>query len=280
MQTIKITIGHYQCLVGVDTRISKKTSGWDVERHCNANYEIHIAMSGNCVVDVEETTYLLNEGWGLLIAPGAYHCPKEISDDYAHLVISFIIQNSNAAQKFLENTYPCSEMRFSNFELILCKSIINEKENQMPYWRENIRAMYSILITSAFRELSHSAGVMENIDATYEDRRLLIIDDFFEQCLLEFGTEDVLAKKLGISRRQLNRVIKTNYGMTFREKLRCARMDRAAWLLRTTNLSTAKISETIGYISETSFFKAFKEHYKTTPSLYRRSMGDKRKLEN
>jgi transcriptional regulator GlxA family with amidase domain len=77
---------------------------------------------------------------------------------------------------------------------------------------------------------------------------------------------------LNLSKRQLNRVLKKHYGMCFREKLCRARMDRAGWLLNTTEMSVSKICEEVGYLSETSFYKAFKRHYKMSPSKYREYM--------
>jgi transcriptional regulator GlxA family with amidase domain len=60
--------------------------------------------------------------------------------------------------------------------------------------------------------------------------------------------------------------------MNFSEKKHRARMDRAAWLLRTTDYSISKICEEVGYISENSFFKAFKKLYSTTPAKYRKDL--------
>lgn len=48
------------------------------------------------------------------------------------------------------------------------------------------------------------------------------------------------------------------------------RLRLAAWNLRENNLSIARISENVGYASETSFSQAFKRHYNISPSHYRK----------
>ena len=106
------------------------------------------------------------------------------------------------------------------------------------------------------------------------DRRFDKIDNFFEQELAEEATEEVLAKKLNISCRQLNRVLHEYYGMSFRKKLYTARMNSAGWLLRTTNMTVSEICQTVGYMSETSFFKAFRSYYNMTPIQYRKKLTD------
>jgi len=103
------------------------------------------------------------------------------------------------------------------------------------------------------------------------DRRFAVIDNFFEHLHREIQTEEELASRLNLSRRQLNRVLKTHYGMCFRDMVRHTRMDRAAWLLATTNLPVGEIAGECDYLSETSFFKAFKAHYGISPMKYRQS---------
>jgi transcriptional regulator GlxA family with amidase domain len=47
-------------------------------------------------------------------------------------------------------------------------------------------------------------------------------------------------------------------------------MDHAGWLLRTTNKSIGEICSIVGYNSETTFFKNFRNHYDMTPLQYRK----------
>ena len=63
--------------------------------------------------------------------------------------------------------------------------------------------------------------------------------------------------------------------MTFREKSMRARMDYAAWLLRTTDKCAGEIARLVNYSSEPSFFSAFKRYFGVTPLRYRQVYRDK-----
>ena len=62
----------------------------------------------------------------------------------------------------------------------------------------------------------------------------------------------------------------TDLSKTFREKLKSARMDFAAWLLKTTDFSVSEIGRRSGYESETAFLRTFKDYYGVTPTNYRK----------
>ena len=46
-------------------------------------------------------------------------------------------------------------------------------------------------------------------------------------------------------------------------------MDRAAWLLRTSDKKIDEIAEAIGYASEAAFYQAFRKYFHITPKKYR-----------
>ena len=107
------------------------------------------------------------------------------------------------------------------------------------------------------------------------DWRTDVIDTFFEDNMACYGTEEQLAEALHISKRQLARVLQEHYDMNFRQKLLVTRMDHAGWLLRTTEKSIGEICSIVGYNSETTFFKNFKNHYDVTPLQYRKQHQSK-----
>ena len=95
-------------------------------------------------------------------------------------------------------------------------------------------------------------------------------DVFFEDHLTEGAYVEELAKELHLSRSQLNRFLKEQYGMSFREKLLQTRMDRASWLLRHTEKPVEEIAGEVGYRSESAFFQVFRKIFGQTPEKYRK----------
>ena len=88
----------------------------------------------------------------------------------------------------------------------------------------------------------------------------------------EFGDQlelDALALRVSGSRRQLQRAFAEAGGTTFRDHLTGVRIDRAADLLRTTELPVREIANRVGYRQHAQFAKAFRRLRGRVPSAYR-----------
>jgi len=269
VQTISFSLGDYYCSVQINAETNSNALAWKTQRHCNAQYELHASLKGDCIMDVEDKTYLISPSDALLVAPGFYHCSNKASDEHLHFVVMFSICDAHSKEEVSICTEACIQLGLTEFEVLLCRQTVYEEQNKNFFKSESIKAMYKLLLSGILRKVLNSERDSEKSSLPSVDKRFGIIDNFFEQNLKGYGEEEALAGMLNLSVRQLNRVLKKHYGMCFREKLSRARMDRAGWLLNTTEMPINKICEEIGYLSETSFYKAFKRHYKMSPSKYR-----------
>jgi AraC-like DNA-binding protein len=80
---------------------------------------------------------------------------------------------------------------------------------------------------------------------------------------------DEAARRLNVSRRQLQRIYTETTSLTFRSHLRIVRMRRAAELLRATDLLIAEVAERVGYQQPAQFAKAFRAVHGVSPARYR-----------
>ncbi len=261
--------GDCRCSLTTDMQNMERITVCDSNRHCNACYELHICLKGSCVMSIEETSYPLGEGDAVLIAPGKYHCLKEEGADHEHFVIPFTIKGGSIVEEISSYGKESRILHLTELEENLCHAVITEYRTREIFWRKNVHSICFLLLSGLFRRISDYISHREQEEQSYEKPRFGIIDNFFEENLTEDCTEEHLAGMLNLSRRQLQRVLMKHYGMGFREKRRLARLDHAGWLLRTTELPIARICEVVGYQSEPSFFKAFKEHYGISPAIYR-----------
>ncbi len=107
--------------------------------------------------------------------------------------------------------------------------------------------------------------------ATAERRRALfleataIIDSEYD-CKLAL---DDLARRVATSRRQLQRAFAEAGETSFRTYLQHARMERAAELLRASNVPVNAVASAVGYRQAAQFAKAFRRHHGAPPSSYR-----------
>ena len=148
--------------------------------------------------------------------------------------------------------------------------ILEELEETRAFSADLLPALLTNLMIALFRCLDVCDSSGNSAAKAPADWRTDVIDTFFEDNMACYGTEEQLADALHISKRQLARVLLEHYGMNFRQKLLGTRMDHAGWLLRTTRKSIGEICSIVGYNSETTIFKNFKNHYDMTPLQYRK----------
>ena len=65
-------------------------------------------------------------------------------------------------------------------------------------------------------------------------------------------------------------MFKSVYGTSIAAHLKEHRLEKAAQLLRETDLTMAEIARQVGYESQSKFTAAFKEQYGLLPTAYRR----------
>lgn len=239
---------------------------WDTQRHCNADYELHMILSGNCVMSVEDQEYALSAGNAIVILPGHYHQPLSISNAFQKLSVSFF-PFSGKVKESIHDTGAFSVVSLSDAMLQLAFQIIEESAKGLPFQRDLTGAMLTQLMVYMLRKLSVPESA--NAPELSNNWRIDVIDNFFSEDLT-YGTQMQLAEQLHLSRRQLSRVMQTHYGTSFREKLQSSRMNRAAWLLRTTDLTIAQVYSDVGYDSEAAFYQNFKSFFGMTPRQYRK----------
>ena len=256
-------------LLHLSGEIADQNNKWSTERHCNAEYELHIILSGTCSVDIAEQQHILNGPQTLLIAPGQYHNSAELTDNFVHFALNFSLGDDALAQKFISRIpgfviFPAFEE-----DTLICKKIFQEIKNNQPYRDMVLQALCTELLAYIFRHLELTQVWKDEAHLFSHLSRTDNIDGYFGNNFAKDWDETDLAQKLHLSKRQLNRVLKDHYGMTFRQKRIDARMEHAKWLLRETDMPVSQIAVAEGYRSEAAFYKAFRNHYNTTPQAYR-----------
>lgn len=255
-------------VLSINTALHEAQYSWDTERHCNGDYEFHMILSGKCLVNVDNQLYEISSGHTILIAPGQYHKPQSVSSDFRRLSLSFSLSGSMQVQ-IVQQIMPCKVIRLPLPVQQISRQLIEEVSEASAFQSEMLHALAKQLLICILRTLEISQSPAK--DNTSADWRTGVIDDYFEKHASAYGTESELAELLHLSRRQLSRVLQTNYGMNFRQKLMSARMEHAGWLLRSTSQSVTEVCNAVGYTSEAMFYKNFKSYHGMTPLQYRKT---------
>ena len=265
----ELKLGKDKLLLYMSEELHTRKHIWSSNRHSNADYELHIILRGACSLDVEDRHYLLRDHEAILNAPGQYHQPHVLPGEFEHFSLSFS-PAGGALLDTLRKLAPDSKVFPITAETVtLCRSIFYESAAGNPFRREMLQAQLTQLLLCAFRLLNLVTEAMPADQAPDKIHRTDLIDAFFESHLADKAGEAALAEQLHLSRRQLARVLQEHYGMGFQKKLICARMDRAAWLLRSTGKRVGEIAGLVGYTSEAAFYQVFRSQYEMTPQQYR-----------
>ena len=243
-------------------------STWEVGRHCNADFEVHILLSGSCILEVDQQRFSFGTPSAVLIAPGVFHCSHKLTQNFERFSFSFTSPRQDFTKKLLEQLQTASICTFSPSAIALCRLILEEMSGESNFREDAIRALFTHLLVSLFRS-SNLELSSHTVPTDASVWRTSIIDAFFSFFPNSFGTEDELASMLNLSRRQLNRVLIQTYSIGFRQKMLRARMEYAGNLLRTTDKKAGQIGILVGYTAESSFYKAFQSYYNMTPQQYR-----------
>lgn len=111
-------------------------------------------------------------------------------------------------------------------------------------------------------------------DHDSNSQRELIKKSFIENAFNSDFSLSKLASELKFSSGYLSGLFKKIYGHTFQEYLETTRLERAKFILLTTDLRNYEIAEKIGFDDVNYFSTRFKRKYGITPKQYKLKKGD------
>ena len=251
----------------------------DGVRHSHTFWEITYLISGKCLNQFDDKVVSMEFTDVGIMRPSDTHQYKFETKryDYRDLYVSDAFMRS-----------VCSLISPSLYPMLV------SKEEPISF------KLDAVHISSIERSASHFDGVLKRdfeTDSSYqrliyrilslyvdEDRNLssgsLIPRNFadvlrdIEQDPTSLDNEEII-NRIGYSRSHVNRLFVKYTGMPLREFLIRAKLIYATVLLSNKNYKIVDIAYMLGYSSQSSFIKAFKNHYKCLPSEYRKEKSEK-----
>ena len=112
-----------------------------------------------------------------------------------------------------------------------------------------------------------NAGENENTEHNMIAEVIKYIDDNYNNYALSLEN---VAKQFDVDAKKMSKYIKKYANITFHKYLTELRIEEAKRLLITTDMSIEQIYNQVGYVSRTTFMRAFNSVEKITPSEYRK----------
>ena len=268
--------------------ISYGSHAVDNPEHTHDFLEIVYIVSGSSLQFVDGREYQVSAGDLLFVNLGSPHCftcGKRFT--YANLILKpeFIneeLQGTDNAFALLElDDYKdlgslvdrsnllvhltAEESR--QFEALIGLAY-SEQKTENPGKNLMLRSVFNALLTFTFRKMSLP---MKKNDSIGEE----LLTYIRENCARRLTLNEIAADN-HYSPAYFSRLFKNRTGQTFTEFVFSCRIDAAAKLLTTTDLSVENICTEVGFSNRTKFFKEFTEKYGLSPLKYRKTQNGKR----
>ena len=247
--------------------------------HEHIGYELQTVLSGQyCVTFADQQMQMGHPDTLCLIPPGCSHRCRDTGENTRQIAIGFSLRRKTEQTNALTAAVallPLDKPLLLTGEEPLCNALrlfIRELENPgmgSGLLVELLLQQIMILLLRTLKNRSDCQSNPSEPDDDLQNTRFNKIEDFFHSHYAEPITEDDLAQKLAVSRRQTSRILRQYCGKSFQEKLEEIRMHYALRYLLWTELPVETIALRIGYRSTAGFFVAFKKRHSMTPTEYR-----------
>ena len=246
-------------------------SGWNEQRHSTSDYELHVIMQGAAEILFDDgTAVVLPQNHAMLIVPNIAHEAHQLQDNFERIFIHFSAEGKHLNQLLQAVPQHVAFPIHQEQVAYLSTQLLAELTGNKPFRRSVIESTLTLLVLKVLRcsGIEPAEPAQQPDDSALERKN--IIEFHFRTDLAQHGRAEALAEKLGLSTRQLLRLLREYYGMSYQQMLIHTRMNQAMWLLQTTDQPIGQIAAAVGYSSEAAFRKIFQQHYGTTPKALRK----------
>lgn len=240
----------------------------DSELHFHTSYELFFSLGGELVIKDGDGLHSYTDSI-VSVPPFTEHT---VIKDPSRFRILFNLEKTKRRDG--ENIYsklqdllsdgitPLSQSTVIKFTVGEIKRIIKESG---PLLREELGTLLKLLFLNIYKTNTaahNTLGIgMENY--------LIVIDECINSHLCEGVDIAFVAERLHLSYRQTARIIKANYKEPLHEIINKKRLEKAKKLLSSTERSISDIALSVGFASESYFYRLFNKAYGVTPKKYR-----------
>ncbi|MBQ7164737.1 MAG: helix-turn-helix domain-containing protein [Clostridia bacterium] len=258
-------------LVNGITFATRLTEISPTETHDHDFYEIFYIKTGSTIHQIVGKTEQLYTGMGFLILPETYHSFKDVSNcihrDYMiskelfRDVCSFIDEDFF---NFL-TTQKCLSFKLNPSDMLHLESTI---ANFYEYNNdEKMKNFQKIIVATliGFIYIDYS----KNNTNSFKAKCIQIISDNFNK----ENALDIIRGELGYNKFYLCKKFKDTFGVTLVDYINNMKLDRARFMLISSDATIAEILEQINFESPSYFNKLFTKRYGRSPGRYRKEVS-------
>lgn len=242
---------------------------WHSIKHTHHFTELFYVMRGEGSFLVEDEKFAVKEDDLIVVNPNVAHTEISVPDtplEYIVLGISglqFLSEEKDEVYDYSVHNY----YDYKHEILFYLRTLVEEIKNEDENYEAITQNLLEILILNILRRTKKKIQIKATKKVTKECR-------FIEQYINEHYAEDITLQKLSdltyLNKYYIVHVFKKYKGLSPINYLIERRIEEAKNLLETTNYSVSKISDIIGFSSQSYFSQTFKKEMDMTPNQYRK----------
>lgn len=245
--------------------------------HKHSFFEVCYVVDGTGNYIDGDCTYSLQENTIIFSKPEVLHQIKSENGLFLLYVGFELIETESSEEwkRIMEEAKQCSEVIFhvkddTTIPLIWKSLLIQATKPKNACFEEILRNLAHSLILSLLQTFTPNSynNNFENFNETCS-RLLTLAKLYIKDNLADSLKLTDTARHLHISGRHLSRIFVSELGVSYSEYVQSERVQRAATLLKTTDLSIKDIAEKTGFTSVHYFSRVFTSVLNSSPGRFR-----------
>jgi len=259
----------------VDSRIGKTGSANIAHRHNHLS--ILYVVSGQGLFEFDNKKFQVDANSVITLEKEKIH---KLSDKPPKAMTVFSVYFDTAASQLNKDMVEYLFASTEPFELPLyysenikryLRQMLYEQTTKPPGYKLSIKQNLNLAILQIYRaRLEQTKQKTSQKPLSSIERVKAVIDFITENCHEQYGLADA-ARLAKVSQRQFTNLCRNLTGESFIKFLNSVRCEKAAELLKQTDMSAAAISFEVGYEELSTFYRAFKKNYKSSPIRFKTS---------
>lgn len=232
-----------------------------------ADFKICLALEGEAVWEIEDRSYRIQPGDIIFLNIGQKRHFTTFGKNGFKLCAFTLSRNAFSGQHhfmfFLDRIQRYGNVLRSHALSPLLEEVYRDWETKATLRYELASAKLTEFFLKAEREENYAAQPMS------EDRcRMLEIMDYIDANVANGISLQAVAKKAGLTESALSRQFARINGISFKQYVVEKKIQRAIFLLQTTNRTMIDIALDSGFDSISGFYSAFRKKTGTTPNKF------------
>jgi len=257
----------------VESRLERPASANIAHRHNHLS--ILYVVSGQGLLEFDNNKFEVDANSVITLEKGKVH---RLSDKPRKAMTVFSLYFDTQTSELNKYIVDYLFARAEPFELPLyysenirrhLRQILHEQNTKQPGYKLSIKQNLSLAILQMHRAKQYQAKQKSFQEPPNSSERVRAVINFItENCHEQYSLSDA-ARLAKVSQRQFTNLCRGLTGTSFIKLLNSIRCKKAAGILKGTNMPPAAIAFEVGYEELSTFYRAFKKIYKSSPVKFK-----------